>query len=81
MTARTFAIGDIHGDLAALRRVMGKLPSLTYEDTLVFVGDYLDRGPNSAQVIEFILQNHYAPKTIDSVFDAIVSSHFVNMDL
>ncbi|MBK6697771.1 MAG: serine/threonine protein phosphatase [Myxococcales bacterium] len=54
MTARTFAFGDIHGDLAALRAVMAKLPSLTYEDTLLFVGDYLDRGPNSAQVIHFI---------------------------
>ncbi len=54
MTARTFAFGDIHGDMAALRRVMAKLPTLTGEDTIVFVGDYIDRGPESAQVIEFV---------------------------
>ncbi|MFO0672467.1 MAG: metallophosphoesterase [Polyangiaceae bacterium] len=44
----------MHGDMAALRRVMAKLPTLTGEDTIVFVGDYIDRGPESAQVIEFV---------------------------
>lgn len=47
----TIAIGDIHGDLDQLERVLAKLPSLTADDTLVFLGDYLDRGPKSAQVI------------------------------
>ena len=47
MAHRTFAVGDIHGDLAALRAVLAKLPPLDAEDTLVFLGDYLDRGPES----------------------------------
>jgi serine/threonine protein phosphatase 1 len=51
---RTFAIGDIHGDLDALRTVIGKLPVLDAEDTLVFLGDYIDRGPKSAEVIEVV---------------------------
>lgn len=54
MTARTIAIGDIHGDLHALRTLLGRLPRLTEADTLVFLGDYIDRGPRSAQVIRFI---------------------------
>ena len=52
--ARTFAIGDIHGDLPALERALKRLPRLQATDTLVFLGDYLDRGPSSAQVIELI---------------------------
>ena len=48
---RTFAIGDIHGDLDGLDRVLSRLPALQAGDTLVFVGDYVDRGPRSAQVI------------------------------
>ncbi len=48
---RTFAIGDIHGDLAHLERLLTRLPSLTAEDTLVFLGDYIDRGPDSAGVV------------------------------
>jgi serine/threonine protein phosphatase 1 len=54
MAGRTFAVGDIHGELEALLRVLGKLPTLDADDTLVFVGDYLDRGPQSAQVIAHI---------------------------
>ncbi len=51
---RTFAIGDIHGDLDAVFKVLACLPTLTKNDTLVFVGDYLDRGPMSAQVIDYV---------------------------
>ncbi len=54
MAGRTFAIGDIHGDLEALRRMLKKLPELDAKDTLVFVGDYVDRGPQSRQVIDFL---------------------------
>jgi serine/threonine protein phosphatase 1 len=51
---RTFAVGDIHGDLESLERVFRRLPDLTAGDTVVFVGDYVDRGPGSAQVIDFV---------------------------
>ncbi len=54
MPGRTFAIGDIHGDLDALFKVLSCLPTLDKNDTVVFVGDYLDRGPKSAQVIDYI---------------------------
>jgi len=54
MAGRTIVIGDIHGDLAALNKLFGKLPTLDRQDTLVFVGDYIDRGLQSAQVIEFV---------------------------
>jgi serine/threonine protein phosphatase 1 len=52
---RTFAFGDIHGDLDALNIVLSKLPPLSHDDTLVFLGDYVDRGPASRQVIERII--------------------------
>lgn len=54
MAGRTFAIGDIHGDLTALFRLLSTLPELDARDTLVFVGDYLDRGPSSAEVIDYL---------------------------
>lgn len=56
MSGRTFAIGDIHGDLAALDALLGKLPELTPEDTIVFLGDYIDRGPDSAGVVRRVRQ-------------------------
>lgn len=54
MAGRTFVTGDIHGDLEAVLKNEGQLPELDEGDTLVFLGDYLDRGPQSAQVIEHL---------------------------
>ena len=53
-TGRTFAIGDIHGDLDALRTLIAKLPPLTADDTIVLLGDYVDRGPDSAGVVAYV---------------------------
>jgi serine/threonine protein phosphatase 1 len=53
--ARSFIFGDIHGDIAALERTLALLPPLQAADTLVFLGDYLDRGPASARVIERVM--------------------------
>lgn len=52
MLNRTFVIGDIHGDLAALERLLVQLGPLTEEDTVVFLGDYVDRGANPRGVVE-----------------------------
>jgi serine/threonine protein phosphatase 1 len=54
MTERTFAIGDIHGETAHLYKLLSCLPTLTASDTVVFLGDYLDRGPNSKEVIDYV---------------------------
>jgi serine/threonine protein phosphatase 1 len=54
VSGRTFAIGDIHGDLESLQILFARLPPLVPSDTLVFLGDYLDRGPNSAGVVRWI---------------------------
>jgi serine/threonine protein phosphatase 1 len=51
---RTFAIGDIHGDLASLAKLFERLPELTADDTVVFLGDYIDRGPDSAGVVAWV---------------------------
>ena len=52
--ARTYVIGDIHGALKALEQLISKLP-LQKEDTLIFLGDYVDGWSQSAQVIEYLM--------------------------
>ena len=54
MSGRTFAIGDIHGDLVALEKLFTRLPELTADDTVVFLGDYVDRGPDPKGVVTWI---------------------------
>lgn len=59
---RVYAIGDIHGRLDLLVELLDMIGRDDWrrkqrEDTsLVFLGDYVDRGPNSRQVIDFIIK-------------------------
>jgi len=54
VAGRTFAVGDIHGDLAALQALFARVPQLAAGDTVVFLGDYIDRGPDSAGVVKWL---------------------------
>jgi len=60
MAGRTFVVGDIHGDLDALRTVIAKLPLIDADDTVVFLGDYLDRGPHSMEVCRIVMALDHA---------------------
>jgi serine/threonine protein phosphatase 1 len=50
-----FVVGDVHGCAAELKTLLNKLP-LVPESTVVFLGDYIDRGPQSRQVVDTILK-------------------------
>lgn len=52
--SRTIAIGDIHGCLAALDALLERIQPAA-SDTIIFLGDYIDRGPDSAGVINRVL--------------------------
>lgn len=54
-TQNTYVVGDIHGGLKALKQVLRKLP-IQSDDTLIFLGDYVDGWSESPQVIDFIQQ-------------------------
>src|SRR4051812_48837504 len=55
MPARTIAIGDIHGCSKALRTVVDAIEP-TADDTIVFLGDFVDRGRDSRGVLDFVLE-------------------------
>jgi len=52
---RTIAIGDIHGCSKALRSVI-EIIEPRADDTIVCLGDYIDRGPDSRDVIDQLLE-------------------------
>jgi serine/threonine protein phosphatase 1 len=52
---RCFVIGDIHGCVAELRYLIESLPA-DPGDRLVFLGDYVDRGPDSSAVVSYLLE-------------------------
>lgn len=51
-----FAIGDIHGQYKKLLKLIEKLPWNEVNDTLIFLGDYIDRGKHSRQIIQFLIE-------------------------
>src|SRR4029453_18658481 len=63
----TFAVGDIHGCLDKLDRLIAACEARAggRPARYVFVGDYIDRGPHSRDVIEFLRRRQAArPGTI-----------------
>lgn len=58
------AIGDIHGCFHSMKALLEKLEPY-YDRKFVFVGDYIDRGPGSKQVVDYLLD---FKEKIDCVF-------------
>lgn len=52
--SRLLAIGDIHGCVTALE-TLAAFASIAEDDVLVTLGDYVDRGPNTAQVLDWLI--------------------------
>jgi serine/threonine protein phosphatase 1 len=61
---KIFAIGDIHGCLEKLTELMNKIGIDRQNDTLVFIGDYIDRGKYSREVIDYVIRLQSGHKNI-----------------
>jgi serine/threonine protein phosphatase 1 len=55
---RRIVIGDVHGHYDGLMRLMDAIGP-GQADQIYFLGDLIDRGPKSCQVVEFVKQNRY----------------------
>ena len=66
---RYIAITDIHGELKKLESVLSKIETRP-DDIFVFMGDYIDRGPDSKGVVNKIIE-------IREIFETItlIGSH------
>lgn len=54
-TERIFAVGDIHGCYDKLVALMDKMDLDWSRDKLIFLGDYIDRGPNTYEVVDYLI--------------------------
>lgn len=52
-----YIIGDVHGHYDTLMQLVERLPD---DAKLIFVGDLIDRGPKSAEVVRFVREGGYA---------------------
>lgn len=61
MRDTTIFVGDVHGNLAALQGMLDTLNQYQ-ELRVIFLGDYINKGPHSAQVVELLLNIHDEPQ-------------------
>ncbi|MGH7887037.1 MAG: metallophosphoesterase family protein [Candidatus Binatia bacterium] len=64
---KSYVIGDIHGCERELRYLIDSLP-LAQGDRLVFLGDYIDRGPDSRGVVSFLVELPRQLSSIEFIF-------------
>ena len=57
----TFAIGDIHGCFAQLEEMLGQIEAQAPSGHVVFIGDYIDRGPESKKVVDLVMAGPRRP--------------------
>lgn len=53
---RLFAIGDIHGCYKQLRTIIEEKIKALRDDKIVLLGDYIDRGPEIRQTVDYIMR-------------------------
>lgn len=52
---KQWVISDIHGCIKTLRLLVENLVIPDKDDTLIFLGDYIDRGPDSKGVLDYVM--------------------------
>ena len=62
-----YVIGDVHGCAAELSRLVDGLP-LVPGDHVIFLGDYIDRGPHSREVVSYLLSLDNEREGVSFVF-------------
>lgn len=78
---RLFAIGDIHGCFDSLKELIENNIRLTQFDRLVFLGDYIDRGDKSKEVVDYIIdlqEKKYDLILLKGNHEAMLLDAFVN---
>lgn len=82
-SSRRIFVGDVHGHYEALMRLLETIAPNS-DDQIYFVGDLIDRGPKSAQVIEFVRSQGYGcvmgnheQMLLEAFPDSTVSQHLL----
>lgn len=79
--SRVLAIGDVHGMYQKLIKLMDKIRFNPDEDLLIFLGDYIDRGPDPGRCLQYIfaLQQQYPDVVVCLMgnHEVMMSSYFM----
>ncbi len=63
MNERIIVVGDVHGCIQTLRRLLESVCNISQDVKLIFIGDLIDKGPDSKAVLDYVLElknNNYS---------------------
>ena len=66
-----YVIGDIHGCYQDMIALLNKIESQDQDAQIIFVGDFIDRGPDVDKVLDWCLENI----TLDGKYKAVRGNH------
>ena len=66
-----YVIGDIHGCYQDMMALLNKIESQDQDAQIIFVGDFIDRGPDVDKVLDWSLENI----TLDGKYRAVRGNH------
>ena len=69
-----YVIGDIHGCYQDMIALLNKIESQDQDAQIIFVGDFIDRGPDVDKVLDWSLENI----TLDGKYEEITSRWYLN---
>lgn len=81
---RRIVIGDVHGCHKTFHKLLFDNLKITKEDKLFFVGDFIDRGPRSKEVIDLLLKLKIEGYSINPVMgnhESLLINHYYGMDI
>jgi serine/threonine protein phosphatase 1 len=73
----TWLVGDIHGCLNELEALLAKIPG---EDKLIFLGDYIDRGPDSKGCVERLMHEKHRSIFLRGNHEQMLLDYFKDQD-
>ena len=80
--SRVLAIGDVHGMFDKLIKLIDKLRFAPEDDLLLFLGDYVDRGPDSVKCLQYVYDLQHAwPNNVVCLLgnhEVMMSSYFMH---
>jgi serine/threonine protein phosphatase 1 len=58
----SFVIGDIHGEISKLEKLIDNILLVDSDPNLIFIGDYIDKGENPFEVLKYldVLQHKFS---------------------
>lgn len=72
----TYAIGDIHGCFATLKKLLKKMPFRPQKDRLWLVGDLVNKGPRSLEVLRWAQE---MDRRMGDRFQAVLGNHDLHL--